>query len=101
MAISNVLKSLPEDERKRIADKIQKEKLTGKSPDEFVQNAEKVLREEGIYRSDSLKGRPWVKKGENGEDQFLMDAAGNRTYSKMQQTISNYVNIGTENTAYS
>ena len=100
IAISNVLKSLPEDERKRIADKIQKQKLTGKSPNEFAENAEKVLKEEGIYRSDSLKGRPWFKKGENGQDQFLMDASGNRTYSKMQQTISNFVNIGTENTAY-
>ncbi len=69
-----------------------KEYWKGKKSDESI------LKDMGIKTSDTIKGAPWVRtgKGEGGMDTLMQSATGNYMFSKMQQTMSNMTNIGTD-----
>ena len=80
-------KGLTEDEKKKYQELRSKDKNA---------TDEQLLKKMGISTSDNVQGAPWTRKNANGEEALMQDASGNYMFSRMQQTLANMTNIGTD-----
>ena len=88
MSISDVVKTLSEDELRTYNEKF--DKKNPKTDKEKVELGEKILKDMGIYTSTKEPGSPWVRKDKNGNESLLKDATGNYMYSEQyMQKLAN------------
>lgn len=90
MTVQDVVKALPEEDRKKFAEELQKGE--SKSPEDLVKREEKILKGMGIYKSDQFAGSPWVREGSDGTVTLLKDVHGNYLFSELRKIANQGAN---------